>query len=197
MSRRVATAALALVAAAGGCRRAAPAIDDRPFDPASPGPVELPGEPMNEPFPWRPVAASAAAALVAAALVARRTRRAASPPSAVLAAPAPVSAEPPHVAALRRIERLRAQTPRTPDDHVETAAIVRDYVRERFGVRAGERTTEELLGAPELPPAARPALAAVLRSCDLVKFARDEPCAAARAALFDAAEAFVRGTASA
>jgi hypothetical protein len=96
--------------------------------------------------------------------------------------------------ALQRIARLRAQSARTPDDHSETASIVRDYVRDRFGVPAGERTTDELLAAPEIATDARRLLADVLRPCDLVKFAQGDSTAAARAALLDGAEKFVRGT---
>ena len=193
--RRAALAAVFLAAACGGGRTDAAAAP--PFDPKSPGPVEMPGEPMSEPFPWRPVAAAGAAALVAAALVARRIRRASPGTPTVRAAPtATVPAEGPHVRALQRVAVLRARAPRTPDDHIETAAIARDYVHDRFGIAAGERTTDELLAAPQIAPAARRLLADVLRPCDLVKFARDEPTAAARAAVLDAAESFIRGTAA-
>jgi hypothetical protein len=192
--RAAALAAVLLAAACGGGRTDAAAAPA--FDPKSPGPVEMPGEPMPEPFPWRPVTAAAAAALVGAALVARRLRHASAATDAAQTPPPAVPAEGPHVRALKRIERLRAQAPRMTEDHVETAAIVRDYVRERFGIAAGERTTDELLAAPQIGASAKRRLAGVLHPCDLVKFARDEPAVAARAALLDAAETFVREAAS-
>jgi len=70
---------------------------------------------------------------------------------------------------------------------VEAAGVLREVAAARAGVPAPVRTTEELLA---VTPSRN--LAAALRACDLAKFARAEPDAAARRALLDAGEAFVR-----
>jgi hypothetical protein len=190
-------AAVAFVLLAAACGPGGAPREEPPFDPAKPGPVELPGEPMHEPFPWRPVAAAGVATIAAAVVVARRRRHAAPEPVAV-AAPAPSApAEGPHVRALRRLGELRARPPHAADDHAETASILREYAAERFGVAAAFRTTDELVRADAIPAASRPRLAAALSRCDLVKFAKDEPPAAARASLLDEAAAFVMETAAA
>jgi len=159
------------------------------LDPASPGPAELPGEPLAEPSSRWPWAAVGAALLAAFVLLLRRRR----PPPAV-ALPAPSSAPPPpgpHVRALERLARLRRQQPQGRDEvssyYVEASGLVRDYVAERFAVSADVMTTEQLieLQAP---------LARVLPDCDLVKFARHAPGPAEREQLLDRAETFVRET---
>ena len=161
----------------------------RALDPATPGPAELPGEPLPEPssrWSWAVVGAALLAAFV---LLLRRRR----PPPAV-AAPAPASAPPPpgpHVRALERLARLRRQQPQGREEisayYVEASGLVRDYVAERFDVPADVMTTEQLieLQAP---------LARVLPDCDLVKFARHAPDPSERERLLDAAESYVRET---
>lgn len=162
----------------------------RALDPETPGPAELPGEPLPEPAPRWPFRAALGAVLIAAfVLLLRRRRR---PPA--VAAPAPVVEPPapgPHVLALERLARLRGRQPQGREEltayHVEASGIVRDYVGERFAVHADVMTTEELIerSAP---------LARVLPPCDLVKFARHLATAAERERLLDAAEAYVRET---
>lgn len=167
------------------------------LDAAAPGPPELPGGPLEEPTPWLPWGAVIlAAGLATALLVARRRRRAAgrtipsaTPPAAAVESPAAVS--------LRRLAGLRgrADAERVSD---ETARIVRDFLVERFGVPANERTTDEVLSA--VPFDARGGAAApsrddlrdVLGSCDRVKFARHLPSAPEIAHLLSTAERFVR-----
>lgn len=177
----------------GGPERAAVAepvrVRVRPeLDPAAPGPPELPGEPPRAPFRWVPWAAAAAAALAALALARRRKRPA--------AAPAPPPPPAPHERALARLREIAEREPRdVPADFASTSAVLRDYVAERFAVRAAQRTTEELLAAPETA-ACRDALAGALGPCDLVKFAAHRPDPAERSRLLALAEAFVRGTAA-
>ena len=162
----------------------------RALDPATPGPAELPGEPLPEPFSRWPTWTAVGVALVAAFVLLRRRRQAPAPPPAP--APAPETSPPaPHLRALERLDRLRRQQPRGHDEvsayYVEASALVRDYVAERFAVHASVMTTEELteLEAP---------LARVLPDCDLVKFARHAPTASEREQLLDRAETFVRET---
>jgi hypothetical protein len=157
----------------------------RALDPLAPGPPELPGDPVAEPFPRIPFALAAVAAAVALLWVSRRNRR-----RAPLAAPAAAPPDPPHLRALARLREIRERGA----DPAAASAVVRDYLAERFDVRAAERTTEELLDAPPLA-AHRDALAAVLVPCDLVKFAGARPSPPERARLLDAAEAFVEGSA--
>ena len=160
------------------------------LDPATPGPAELPGEPLPEPYPWPTWAAVGAALLAAFVLLLSRRQRT---PAAV-AAPAPASERPPpgpHELALERLARLRRQQPRGHEEiqayYVEASGLLRDYVGERFAVQADVMTTEELVER-EAP------LARVLPDCDLVKFARHAPTASEREQLLDRAERFVRET---
>jgi hypothetical protein len=62
--------------------------------------------------------------------------------------------------------------------HSRLSDILRGYVEERFGVRAMERTTEELLAAlrvSAMPAEQITALGNLLRTADLVKFAKYRP----------------------
>jgi hypothetical protein len=85
--------------------------------------------------------------------------------------------------------------------HAAAAAVMRDYVGERFAVPARERTTGELLRAEAIVRAVQEEdlalLAQVLRQCDLVKFARYLPDDAARSRLLTMAEQFVAAAAGA
>jgi hypothetical protein len=161
----------------------------RALDPKSPGPAELPGEPLPEPTSRWPLWAVGAALLGAFVLLLRRRR---APPTLAAPAPAPEPPPPgPHVLALERIDRLRGQEPHGRDEisafYIEASGLLRDYVGERFNVRADVMTTEELIEI-------QASLARVLPDCDLVKFARHEPTASERERLLDRAEAFVRET---
>jgi len=155
----------------------------RALDPEDPGPAELP-EPLPARSRWYLWLAGAAVALAAVAAIARRPSRPARP-----LPPAEPAPEPPHTAALERLARLRAGAPRTPEDFVETAALLRDYVGARFDTDAFVLTSQEI--------AARwPRLADALALCDLVKFARHAPAPGARTRMLDDAEAFVREAAA-
>ena len=82
--------------------------------------------------------------------------------------------------------------------YVALSAIARRYIEERFGLRAGERTTEEFMReamrARELTAAQQEGLGRFLEQCDLVKFARHFPQAADMRQAYAAAERFVRET---
>ena len=82
--------------------------------------------------------------------------------------------------------------------YVTLSAIARRYIEERFGLRAGEQTTEEFIReamrSRELSSAQQDGLGRFLEQCDLVKFARHCPQAADMRQAYAAAERFVRET---
>ena len=135
------------------------------------------------------VAAGVAAALVV--LVRRRAARSAARSALV----------PPHEAALAALRKLAADDVLHRDllaFHTAVAAIVRRYLERRFGVRAPERTTEELMfilaGGSWLDDPQRRALHAFLAQCDQVKFARARPTEVASRELLETAGDLVRAT---
>ena len=108
---------------------------------------------------------------------------------------------PPHEAALRALLELASGDLLQRDPlafHTAVADILRDYLEQRFGVRAPERTTEELMlilaAGSWLDDAQRRALHAFLAQCDQVKFARARPSVAASRGLLDTANELVLAT---
>lgn len=162
------------------------------------GPVPLP-PPPPAPVPWRPIlAAAAAAALLAAAGVWlwRLRRRGAAAQRVPMAAA--------HALALAALERLDAGGLDTPEKidafYVRVSRILRRYLDWRFGLRAAQRTTEEVLreaAAREAVAGHRSALGAFLAACDRVKFARHRPESDEASAALANATGFVRDTADA
>ena len=134
-----------------------------------------------------------AAGVVAAVVVIVRQRAARSAARA--------AAVPPHESALRALRELAADDLLHRDllaFHTAVAAIVRRYLEQRFGVRAPERTTEELMfilaGGNWLDDPQRRALHAFLAQCDQVKFARARPTEVASQDLLDTATDLVQAT---
>ena len=82
-----------------------------------------------------------------------------------------------------RLEQLLSNPQADPDQlgpfFVDLSAIVRQYLEDRFELRAGELTTEEFLaqasGSPDLVADHQALLRAFLRRADLVKFANMRP----------------------
>lgn len=111
-------------------------------------------------------------------------------------------AVPPHVRALRELQRLRDAARSTPAQvdafYVATSQVLRDYIEERFALRAPERTTEEFLreleGGVEQLREHRTDLRQFLLQCDMVKFARHLPGEAEHQATWQLAVAFVEAT---
>ena len=135
------------------------------------------------------VAAGVAAALVV--IVRQRAARNAARSAIV----------PPHEAALRALQELAADDLLRRDlfaFHTAVAAIVRRYLEQRFGVRAPERTTEELMfiltGGNWLDERQRHVLHAFLAQCDQVKFARARPTEVASQNLLATAIDLVQAT---
>jgi hypothetical protein len=128
---------------------------------------------LQDHWPW--IAGGAAIVAILTALILfliKRKRR-----------PKPVAPEPPkaplHVRTLLALEALQQkklwEQDRQKEYHSELTDILRGYIEERFGVRALEQTTDELLASLRLssmPTASREQLAQVLRLADMVKFAK-------------------------
>lgn len=148
---------------------------------------------------WRQVAIVTAITLVVIAIAAflarlwwkrRQARLAAIPPG-----PPPIPA---HERARRRLDdALRFLG--DPDRFcTELSVILREYVEERFGWNAPDRTTEEFLlqvfERSELAGFHKDLLQDFLTRCDFVKFARYEPTEAELHALQQAAIRFVSET---
>ena len=162
-----------------------------------PCPPELPAGPLTEPaalWPW--LAALATATLALFFVRFHRPR----PVDPTLPGPPPAAA---HGEALAHIARLRARMPTTPAECeaflVEAAAILRNYVAERFTLPAHARTTPELVrllsSIPVCQEAAKHGLEYLLTTCDRVKFARAPLGCGEVAGLLDAAQVFVLTTA--
>ncbi|HWR97451.1 MAG TPA: hypothetical protein VN317_03445 [Candidatus Methanoperedens sp.] len=159
-----------------------------------------PRDPVRWPAPVRRWTGLAVGALLLAATVlagasrglARRRSRPRRTPTA----------ETPHERALRALAALRrgelVDQRQVEQCIAELSGIVRRYLEERFGLRAPELTTEELVretaGSGLLAPEHQEAICRFLAECDLVKFARHRPTADAVSRAFAAAERLVRET---
>lgn len=155
------------------------------------GPLPVP-PPAGRVLLFVALAAAVAGAAVTGVILLRRRAARARAQAAVV---------PPHEAALRALRELAAGGLLQRDllaFHTAVAAVVRRYLEQRFGVRAPQRTTEELLlilaAASWLDDVQRRALRAFLAQCDQVKFARARPAAAASERLIDTAVDLVTAT---
>lgn len=164
---------------------------------AQPPEIEAPSALLALPFPWGRTAVIAILALLLLAfgIWYVRRRRTAPPPPATVAVP-------PHIKALRELQRLRATARREAAEidafYVATSDVLRRYLEERFGLHAPERTTEEFLleveaGGP-LSVAQCRELRRFLDQCDLVKFAAQRPEESVHQATLSAAERLVQET---
>jgi len=163
----------------------------------------------SQPSPWAIVIGGLV--LIVFVVVRARFRRggvAQAAPATSGAATGPEDDRSPHTAALGVLDELEGEWPAGEREldvfSVRLSFVVRRYVQGRFGVRALERATDELVDSIRegaLSPVQRDALGALLARCDQVKFAaalrgdaaRDAPeCARA---LLARARDFVKGTA--
>ena len=75
---------------------------------------------------------------------------------------------------------------------------MRQYIENRFGLHAPERTTEEFLdelrSSDALEEKFRPLLEEFLTHCDLVKFAEFQPTTADIQKMFDTTKQFIEAT---
>ncbi len=143
---------------------------------------------LHHPIPWVPSLLAGSVLLIAFGLAFRAATRRLDRRRATRRAP-------PEQLALDRLARLRALDPRTADEarafHVEAAAVLRELVAARDGVRIAPRTTDELNVIGHAPER-HERLVALLRPCDLAKFGRHVPESDERADWLDAAERFAR-----
>lgn len=158
--------------------------------------IEAPAGLLDAPasaWPWL----AAAGLLVAGGFAAARLLRPRPP-----LPPAPATPLPPHVLALREIEKVRGMPRGTPAHvdafYVALSQVLRVYVEGRYGLHAPERTTEEFLAEAErhggIPVEQRAALRRFLQACDLVKFAAVVPGEAEHLDALLVATAFVNAT---
>ena len=109
---------------------------------------------------------------------------------------------PPHIVALRALERLGAAPRRTAEEveclYIEVSGVLRQYFEDRFGLRAPERTTEEFLPEVEsqavLDATRQALLREFLQSCDMVKFAGSRPSDTHHQRVFAIAKQIVEAT---
>jgi hypothetical protein len=158
--------------------------------------------PPPTPIVWQPYAIVAACILTTILLGLWLRQRLSQSPRAK-----PVPMAPAHelaLAALANLEDMRFATAEEIDIfHVRLSAIFRRYLDWRFGLRAAERTTDEVVSAIAEPSAV--ALVAMqreltqnfLKSCDQVKFARHQPGGEESRGLLTVATSFIQETADA
>jgi len=137
---------------------------------------------------WLWLLLAAAAAAVTFWLWRRRQQSGAS----AFVAPPPT----PYEIAIRELRRLREENPPVEEFYTRLSDIVRQYLEGQMGLRAPERTTEELLYEvsrdQSTSPDHRKLLGAFLQEADLVKFAKFQPGAEERMRALEAAEKFVQ-----
>lgn len=90
--------------------------------------------------------------------------------------------DPPHVAAIKSLEKLHAQklwqSGKQKQYYTRLTDILREYMQRRYGFRAMEYTSAEILSklrGEELPERARARVESLLPLSDFVKFAKYEP----------------------
>jgi len=102
--------------------------------------------------------------------------------------------------ALAALQRLREEYPPVEEFYTRLSDIVRHYLEGQFRLHAPERTTEEFLYEVSrdaaLSQAHKNLLGSFLQESDLVKFARFRPGQEDMQRAYDAAEKFVRESAS-
>ena len=156
--------------------------------------LEAPSDPLSMPVRWGFLALLAASLIAGIFLIGWFYRRSRRPPPLPISIPVP-----PHVRALRELQRLRSAARSSEAEvdafYVATSDVLRRYLEERFGLHAPERTTEEFLleveHAKTLSNTQWRELRSFLDKCDLVKFAALRPDEAVHQATLDAAERFV------
>lgn len=113
----------------------------------------------------------------------------------------PSPADPPHVKAIKALEELHHQKVWQNNKHKQyytrLTDIIREYLEERYGVHAPEMTSDEVLEAIvqfSLPERSVNELRHLLRSADMVKFAKQIPDSEDNETAFTAAYYFVEQT---
>jgi LPXTG-motif cell wall-anchored protein len=157
---------------------------------APPSIFNEPPQPVDRRWIHWSIAAGGAVLVAAAAVVLLRRRK---KKAAIPTPPEEIAYE-----ALRRLVALNlVEQGKIELFFVILSAILREYVENRFQVRAPERTTEEFLEEAVRHPALTAygaTLSEFLVLCDRVKFARYEPEAAAIQGAFDVTKQFLSET---
>lgn len=120
-----------------------------------------------------------------------------------VAAPPPPPVKPIHIRFTERLDALEAkqlwQKGSVKEYYVELTDILREYIEERFGVPALERTTGELMVTasqhPQLCRHTKP-LFEILSTADMAKFARAQPLPSEHAAAMQLTKDFIKETAA-
>lgn len=138
-------------------------------------------------------------AVIAYLLYRRWKNRPRKPMSAPFVPPQPP--RPPYDIAIEKLEELGREDlfgqERGRDFFFRLSEILREYVEGRFDLPALERTTAEIEREPRLeriPHLARNAFIAILRECDMVKFAKAEPVKSHADSAIEKALAIVEST---
>lgn len=128
---------------------------------------------FREVLPWALLLIGAVAAVILAVAYFRSRRR----NRPVFSKPDPK--DPPHIVALRDLDRIRAeklwQNGKEKQYYTEITDTLRVYIEQRFGVRTIERTSREIfaeLADTEIPPSDFESLKELFGTADLVKFAK-------------------------
>jgi hypothetical protein len=108
----------------------------------------------------------------------------------------------PHELAYRELDQLAVENLIESGEikhfYYRISGILRQYIENRFGLRAPEQTTEEFLSGLDkeasFPSGYRVLLRTFLRNCDLVKFAEFTPAKEVIDKTFENCRAFIRGT---
>lgn len=128
-------------------------------------------------------------ALIAILAIAIRFRCTIKPPAPPI---------PPHVIALRELERIKGLNLDVKEYYIGVSGIVRRYIENRFILHAPERTTEEFLteltGTDTLNQPHKGLLRDFLKHCDLVKFAKYGPTKEEIDGVYNTAVRFVEET---
>lgn len=106
----------------------------------------------------------------------------------------------PHEKALKALRELEGLI--QEDHEIEfvnrVSLVVREYIQDRFSLRAPHRSTEEFLvearHSEKLGESDQQLLAQFLAQCDLVKFARQRVLVEGMRGLYTAAQRFIEGT---
>lgn len=110
-------------------------------------------------------------------------------------------AVPPHERAIQDLETLHNQklwqSGKVKSYYTRLTDIVRTYLEGRYGIRALEQTTDEImreLRTADLADRSRNELRDLLRTADLVKFAKHQPAAEENEVFYYTAYYFVENT---
>lgn len=105
---------------------------------------------------------------------------------------------PPDQAALARLQSLNQRKTMDENFYIELAKVVRNFIQDRFKIKAPDLTTEELCrclnSEPSIDRQYVQPIIEVLQQCDLVKFSRRLPAEEQSRSLINTAQIFIYAT---